>query len=297
MLHTLRKVLGIHLGLLVITSPKRVDYNSPNIKIYEGELKLSVVTPSFNQANYIAETVQSVTSQLGENNLQYVIQDALSTDSTGDVVRTLPCFKDIQFVEEKDSGQTNGINRGFEKTDGDIMCYLNSDDFLLPDTVSTVLNFFDNNPNIDVVYGHRVLVNSEGLEIGRWILPEHNDGILSLINFIPQETMFWRRRAWEKIGSKLDENYRFAMDWDLLLRFRDSGCRFARLPKFLAAFRVHEEQKTSDIASFGGFDEMRRLRERCLGRVPSRLEIYFKSLPYLIRHFFINNIYRLTGRY
>lgn len=297
MLYTLRKILGIHLGLLAIAPPKRVNYSESDLKIYDGELKLSVVTPSFNQANYIAETIQSVTSQLAERNLQYIIQDACSTDSTGEVVRALPCFNRLHLIEEKDSGQTNGINRGFDKADGDIMCYLNSDDFLLPGTLSVVLSYFDDNPDIDVVYGHRVLVDSDGLEIGRWVLPGHNEDILSWVNFIPQETLFWRRRAWERIGSALDENYSFAMDWDLLLRLRDSGCRFVRIPRFLAAFRIHEDQKTSGIISSVGFEEMNRLRKRSLGRIPSKLEIYFKSLPYLIRHFFINNVYRLTGRY
>ena len=83
------------------------------------------------------------------------------------------------------------------------------------------------------------------MEIGRWILPRHNENILSIVDYIPQETLFWRRSMWEKIGGKVDESFAFAMDWELLIRFKDAGARFAHIPKFLGGFRIHEQQKTS----------------------------------------------------
>jgi len=89
---------------------------------------------------------------------------------------------------------------------------------------------------------------------------------------------------WDSVGGLVDESFRFAMDWDLLLRFRDAGARFARMPRFLGGFRVHSRQKTSAGISDVGFAEMNRLRERVLGRVPTRIEISKAVAPYLIRH-------------
>jgi len=89
---------------------------------------------------------------------------------------------------------------------------------------------------------------------------------------------------WEKIGGSIDESFRFAMDWDLLLRFRAAGARFERIPVFLGAFRVHAQQKTSAGISDVGFSEMNRLRERTLGRIPSQGEIMKAVASYMVRH-------------
>jgi len=164
------------------------------------------------------------------------------------------------------------------------MAWLNSDDILFPGAMAFVADFFVKNPEVDVVYGHRVLIDEEDREIGRWLLPPHDDKVLSWADFIPQETLFWRRLIWDKAGGRIDETFRFAMDWDLLLRFRDAGARFARLPAFLGAFRVHAQQKTTAGISDIGFAEMDRLRQRTLGRVPSRIEIRKAMVPYLMRH-------------
>ena len=82
--------------------------------------------------------------------------------------------------------------------------------------------------------------------------PPHSDKMLIWADYVPQETLFWRRRIWDKAGGKIDEAFQFALDWDMLLRFREAGAKFVRLPRFLGAFRVHACQKTSaDIADTG----------------------------------------------
>jgi len=85
-------------------------------------------------------------------------------------------------------------------------------------------------------------------------------------------------------GGRIDESFRFAMDWDLLVRFRDAGARFARLPRFIGGFRIHPQQKTAAAIAKIGFEEMDRIRKRALGRVPSRNELRRALIPYLIRH-------------
>jgi hypothetical protein len=116
-----------------------------------------------------------------------------------------------------------------------------------------------------------------------WVLPPHDDRALRLVDFVPQETLFWRRSLWERSGEHVDEGLAFAVDWDLLLRFADAEARFARLPRFLGAFRVHDDQKTIAKREVG-IREGERLRERTLGRPMPHKEAMRLVQPYLRRH-------------
>ena len=104
------------------------------------------------------------------------------------------------------------------------------------------------------------------------------------VDYIPQETLFWRRRLWEKVGERIDDSFQFAMDWDLLLRFKDAGCRMVRLPRFLGAFRVHDCQKTQTQIRDVGEEEMQKIRRRIHGRDVSPRESYIQVRRYLRRH-------------
>jgi hypothetical protein len=120
--------------------------------------------------------------------------------------------------------------------------------------------------------------------------------VLSWADYVPQETLFWRRSLWEKVGGRIDESFRFAMDWDLLVRFRQAGARFARIPRFLGGFRVHAKQKTSAGISDIGFEEMNRIRARILGRVPSTIEVRKAVAPYLMRHAAVDLGWRIRDK-
>jgi hypothetical protein len=159
-----------------------------------------------------------------------------------------------------------------------------------------VAAYFNQHPGIDVVYGHRILIDENDQQIGRWVLPAHDDDVLSWADYIPQETLFWRRRIWDKLGGKVDESFRFAMDWDLLVRFHAAGAKFHRLPRFLGAFRVHEQQKTSAVINGIGQQEMDRIRERLLGRVPGHKEIRKAVRPFLLKHVAVDMVYRIKTR-
>lgn len=256
--------------------------------------KISIVTPSYNQAEFIERTLLSVLEQ-NYPNLEYFVQDGNSKDSTVEVLKKYD-RKLSGWVSEPDTGQSQAINRGFAKTSGDIMGWLNSDDILLPDTLSIVADYFSRHPEIDVVYGNRLMIDEDDMEIGRWIMPAHNDEVLSWADFIPQETMFWRRAIWEKAGGHIDESFRFAMDWDLIVRFRKVGARFKRIPCFLGGFRIHKEQKTSAVISEVGYQEMGRIRQRELGYSPEREAISKAVRPYLVRHILMDIAWRLKVR-
>lgn len=244
---------------------------------------ISVVTPSFQQALFLERTMESVLSQ-GYESLEYLVQDGGSDDGTVELLERYS-GRLHGFESASDRGQAHAINRGFAKTSGEIMCWLNSDDLLLPGTLACVGDYFTHHPEVDVVYGNRVLIDQNDMEIGRWILPPHDNKVLSWADFIPQETLFWRRSVWEKAGGYVDEDFNFALDWDLLLRFRDVGARFVRLPRLLGAFRVHESQKTSADIHDTGFEEMARLRKRYTGLDNiDELRLRKAIAPYLIRH-------------
>jgi glycosyltransferase involved in cell wall biosynthesis len=251
---------------------------------------ISVVTPSFQQADFIRRTLDSVLDQ-DFPALEYVVQDGGSTDGTAKILREYE-ERLHRWISRPDDGQSNAINCGFSKTSGEIMAWLNSDDLLMPGALHYVADFFLRNPHVDVVYGHRILIDEYDREIGRWVLPPHDEEVLSWADFVPQETLFWRRRIWDRVGGRVDESFQFAMDWDLLLRFQEAGAQMVRLPRFLGAFRVHTRQKTSADITETGWNEMGRLRARCHGRKVAEDEIFSKIRPYLAFHIVLTKLFR-----
>ncbi|MDP8924783.1 MAG: glycosyltransferase [Chloroflexota bacterium] len=252
---------------------------------------IAIVTPTLNGSRFLRFTLDSALDQ-DYPALEYVVQDGGSTDES---LTILEQYKSrlTHVASEKDTGMAQAINRGFAHTSGEIMAYLNADDLLLPGTLNVVAAYFATHPEVDVVYGHRVLIDPHNAEIGRWVLPPHDDAVLSWTDYVPQETLFWRRRAWEKIGGAMDESFRFALDWDLLLRFREGGATFKRLPRFLGAFRVHDDQKTSTQLSGLGSREIQRLREREAGRPISRKEVRQHVELFMRRHKLYHKLYRI----
>jgi len=198
----------------------------------------------------------------------------------------------IGWSSEADTGQSSAINAGFRGVNGDIMGYLNSDDMLLPGSLAYVARMFADRPDVDVVYSHRINIDEEDREIGRWILPPHDPEALRWADYLPQETMFWRRRVWERAGP-FDESLQFAMDWDFILRAGNMGFRFKRVPRFLGCFRIHDLQKTKSISAVGEA-EAQRLRETYLGRNPTGREIRKALRKYVFRHVVFDRLYRAS---
>jgi len=234
-------------------------------------LRFCIITPSYQQGRFLESTLLSL---LGQDypRLDYGVQDGGSTDATAEVLgrhRHRLAFA----VSAPDAGQADAIIRGFQALQpapGDILAWLNADDLCLPGTLARVSHAFQTHPDIGAIYGHRLIIDEDGSEIGRWLLPDPDPEALRWVDFIPQETLFIRASAYQQCGG-LDPSFHYALDWDLLLRLQDSGCRFLRLPFFLGAFRVHERQKTSADLATNGLKEMARLRERSLrGRFNDR---------------------------
>ncbi len=210
--------------------------------------KISVITPSFNQGNFIAETIDSVLSQ-GYKNLEYWIIDGGSKDDTIPVLKRYG--KKIQWMSKKDNGQTDAINKGMEKVTGDIVTYLNSDDILLPGSIEKIADFFSTNPDIFWTTGMCKIINEKGKEIRKlitlyknfWLKYFRNSVSLSVVNFISQPATFWRRETVKSVGL-FDTSLYYTMDYDYWLRM-SRIYKLGFIDDYLASFRLHDESKSS----------------------------------------------------
>lgn len=219
---------------------------------------ISIVTPSFNQGDFVEWTVRSVLGQRYPK-LEYIFMDGGSTDHT--LERVAPyrdCF--YHFESGPDEGQSAAIAKGFGLATGELMAYLNSDDVLLPGTLNFVANYFHHHPEVDCLYGHRCIINEMNQVIGHWILPPHSNFLMRRWDLIPQESCFWRRSLFERKGN-IDTSFHFAMDYDLFVRYMAVG-KFKRVNRFLAAFRMHQNTKTATQLATIGMAEIGRV-QRC----------------------------------
>lgn len=287
------KMLGMRLGVLRQFPPRpmRPIRLPPSLDHLENLPAIAVVTPAMNMAAYVGHTLRSVLDQHYPK-LEYVVMDGGSKDGTAEVVRSY-ALSLAHFESGPDGGQAAAINTGFGHTQGAVMGWLNADDLLLPGALHFVGGFFRDHPDVDVIYGHRLLIDEQGREIGRWVLPAHDEAAFRWFDFVPQETLFWRRSIWERLGG-LHTNFHFAMDWDLLLRMRLIGARFARVPHYLGAFRVHAEQKTLALADTGT-SEIATLRAKC-AKESDWQKARVRSVGwYILKHIATNHYYRLRG--
>ena len=210
---------------------------------------ISVVTPTFNQARFIPQAVESVRDQHYPN-LEHLIFDGLSTDDT---LAVLERYGDaLTVVSEADSGQTEAINKGLRKASGDVICWLNSDDYLLPGALQAVGEFFAAHPEVNWVTGDGVIVDVDGRPIQgpvrtyKQVLRRFPPSIyLGLANSIVQPATFWRRSVHEELGY-LDESLHYTMDYDWWLRLLSTG-RPGKIDRALCGFRIHDASKSGSL--------------------------------------------------
>jgi hypothetical protein len=235
--------------------------------------EITVVTPSYNQATWLPQNLASV-NPLRSDRVSHLVIDGDSSDGSAALLEK-HAEQLAYWVSEPDTGQADAIAKGFAHPAGagsEIMAWLNADDHYLPGTLPCVQHYFDTHPEVDVLYGNRVIVDETGAQVGSWVLPPHDPEVLRIYDFVPQETLFWRRSIWEQVGG-IDRSFQFAMDWDLLLRFAAAGARIVHMPRRLGAFRVHARQKSAAAMGNTGQLEIDALRTRTFGREVSTAEI------------------------
>jgi glycosyltransferase involved in cell wall biosynthesis len=206
---------------------------------------VSVVTPSYNQAQFLEETILSVLSQ-DYPNLEYIIIDGGSTDGSAEIIRKYE-NRLAYWVSEPDEGQADAINKGWRRAQGEILAWLNADDTYVPGAVPTVVQHFGNHPGVDMVYGYVNMIDERGRVT--WTTEPSTDfdvnGLIYSHFFIPQPTVFFRKHVLDKVGM-LDTSLYYSMDCDLWHRI---GLNFTvqGIPALIANFRTHLTSKTHDV--------------------------------------------------
>jgi glycosyltransferase involved in cell wall biosynthesis len=203
--------------------------------------KISVVTPSFNQAQYLEETINSILSQ-NYPNLEYVIIDAGSEDGSIDIIKKYSSRLSY-WVSEPDRGHADGINKGFSHTSGEIMCWLNSSDVYYPWTLETVAQVFMDIPAAQWITG--IPSHLRDGAAPKNIIPVHwnvYDFLSGNYSWIQQESVFWRRGLWEAVGGGLNANIRYACDFELWLRFFQKAPLY-HVNTILGGFRYHDDRR------------------------------------------------------
>lgn len=202
---------------------------------------VSIITPSYNQAEYLEETICSVLDQ-DYDRIEYIIVDGGSTDGSIEIIER---YQDrlAWWVSEPDKGQTDAINKGFARASGEILAWINSDDTYLPHAISEAVEFLEAHPDIGMVYGDANLIDSTGKVLGRFPVRQTNYKKLRRGSVhIPQQASFFRTDLWRQVGP-LDPSFYFAMDYDLWVRL----ARIAPLhyhPRLWANFRLHDSGKS-----------------------------------------------------
>jgi glycosyltransferase involved in cell wall biosynthesis len=209
---------------------------------------ISIITPSFNQARYLEAAIQSVLSQ-GYAPIEYILIDGASTDGSVDIIRK---HKDrfAYWVSEKDNGQAEAINKGLVRAKGEIVAWLNSDDYYLPNTISDVVKAFEENLDILMVYGDVLAVDEQGQTINVLKYRQLSFEDLLCFQIIGQPSVFFRRAALEKAGL-LDASLHFLLDHHLWIRIAQQG-KILHVPQTWSAARYHAEAKNrAKAAEFG----------------------------------------------
>ena len=209
---------------------------------------VSIVTPSYHQAAYLEQTITSVLEQ-DYPRLEYLVVDGASTDGSAEIIKKY-ADRLAWWVSEKDNGQAEAINKGLSRAKGEIVAWLNSDDYYLPGTISAVVKTFQENPDVVLVYGNMLAVDESGEIIN--ILKYNQLDLDDLLSFqiVGQPAVFFRRDALEKAGN-LDASYHFLLDHHLWLRIALQG-RILHVDEVLAAARYHAAAKNrAKAAEFG----------------------------------------------
>lgn len=227
-------------------------------------MKLTVVTPSYNQGKFIKRTIDSVLTQ-GVDDLEYIVMDGGSTDETVDILKSYG--NQIIWKSEKDKGQTDAVNKGIRASHGEIIGWLNSDDIYYPGAVQKVLEVFEKHPEVNVVYGNANHIREDDSFIEEYYTEDFDYERLKDVCFICQPSLFFRKKVVDKYGY-LDDKLQYCMDYDYWLRL-GKGEEFYRLNELIAGSRLYDDNKTLG-ARRKVHEEMLKMQEKNLGKAAEK---------------------------
>lgn len=246
----------------------------------ESELPtISVVTPSYQQAQYLEMTIQSVIAE-DYPNLEYIVIDGGSTDRSLEIIRRYSKHLSY-YVSEPDGGQADAIRKGFDRASGEIFAWLNADDTYMPGGLRKVGHFFVQNPDVGLMYGDYNLIDAEGEILERKRQPSFDLGIAKYAYMtIPQQSAFWREEVYRAVGG-IDTTLKFSMDYDLFLKMAQVT-KVEHLPGALGNFRFHQDSKTSRMQDMRRSEE-KIIRERYCRVKPSSIFFFATRAFYMTK--------------
>ncbi len=243
-------------------------------------MKISIITPSYNQVDFIERTIQSVLSQ-DYSNIEYIVMDGGSTDGTIDILKKYS--NKIIWKSEKDNGQSDAINKGLKIATGDIIAYLNSDDTYEPGAFKKISDFFENNPDKKWAYGKCKIIDKQDREIRKpitWyknlLLKKYSYKKLLTENFISQPATFWRKELLDEIGN-FNEQENFCMDYEYWLRIGQKY-KAGVINDYLSNFRYYSDSKSGNVDKKQFQDELRLAKKYGADKYP--LAIFLHSFNY-----------------
>ncbi|MCQ8119703.1 glycosyltransferase family 2 protein [Methylomonas rosea] len=235
-------------------------------------MKLSIVTISFNQANYLERSIESVINQ-DYPNIEYIIVDPGSTDGSRDIIEK---YRDriAKIIYEPDQGPGDGLNKGFSFATGDIYGYLNSDDTLMPGALKYIAEQFENNPSVDVISGHAYIVDKEDNIVHKvfshpFSLASYAVGCCVLV----QQSTFFKPAIFARIGG-FNKSNKLCWDGELMVDMALNGAKFKLVRKFLSCFRIYDDSITGSGQQVG--DKYREQHQKIVNKI---LTAGVKPLP------------------
>ena len=221
----------------------------------------TIVTPTFNSEKYIRKTIESVLSQTYRN-FEYFVIDGDSTDSTNKIIKSFG--SDIDYtISERDEGMYSALNKGFNKGKGDIFCYINSDDILLPNTLAIVAEFFYFNKKFDLLYGDMNLIDHKGNYKYTHCYRNfsRNEFICHISSLIGQSSAFWRREIFFE-SNQFDTKFKLASDYDFFAKLIiKKKVKFKYIPIPLSSFRIHQDTLSYNFHSTN-INEINKIRKK-----------------------------------
>ncbi len=231
--------------------------------------KVSIVTPSFNQAAYLEAAICSVLEQ-DYPNIEYIVVDGGSADHSAEIIQRYAGQLDW-WTSEKDKGHADALNKGFAHATGEILAWLNSDDVYHPGAVAEAVAFLCAHPQAGMVYGDANFIDETGAMIGRFASRQTSyQRMLQGSVHIPQATTFFRADLWRQLGP-LDLSLFFAFDYDLWVKLSKVS-EICYLPRLWADFRMHDAGKSVKNDEIC-YQDMQRVFERETGKTFSRLKL------------------------
>ena len=242
-------------------------------------MRVSIVTISYNQALFLEQAIRSVLEQ-DYPDIEYIVVDPGSTDGSRSIIESYR-ERISQIIFEPDDGPADGLNKGFRHATGQILAFLNSDDFLLPGAIAYIVCYFQDNPNVDVLTGHAIVVDANSQNIRK--IYGHSFGLLeSAYNagFAIQPSTFFKASAFRRTNGFNKQN-KVAWDDELFIDMKIKGMRFKFINEFLSVYRVHSSSitgKPNDLHRANGVKYRQQRFEKIMGRKQNRMDPVFRKI-------------------